>query len=157
MKGATTYATKGDDSSVHVWKDPEEGWLMCSWCSLTYTFVHDEPNLTSMIAHLEEHRTIGDLVPESALERLRAEVAKAPPGTEYLVTRYQVWLEGYAATGERGTAQFFGTHRARSFTEAVEYFVEVRKLNPELFDKGRLMYWGCRFYDNERQAREHFG
>lgn len=81
---------------------------------------------------------------------------------------YPVWMEGYAATGESGTAQFLGVTHAENFIEA------VRKLNrrdwkpaykgdPHTADDyfsirdGVPAIWGCRCFDNEADAIKSFG
>lgn len=79
-----------------------------------------------------------------------------------LMPIWDVWAEGYAATGEHGTATFLGQKQAATFEEA------CRLLHQELGEKkvgsytppteGRPpMFWGCRLFDNEAQARESYG
>jgi len=71
---------------------------------------------------------------------------------------YSVWIEGYAATGESGTAIFLGNHMASSFKDAVELALFENKWDMKgYYDAERLTYWGCKFYDNEQDARKHFG
>ena len=69
---------------------------------------------------------------------------------------YTVWLEGFHATGDFGSAQFCGEYRAEDFAHACEIWVMINgDLN--LFNKDSLSYWGCRFFDNEERARVAFG
>jgi hypothetical protein len=42
---------------------------------------------------------------------------------------------------------------AESFEEACEKMMK----NSEYFDRKSLTFWGCRLYDNERDARKGFG
>ena len=76
---------------------------------------------------------------------------------------YEVWTEGYAATGQSAGAMFHGKVFAETFDDA------CIKLLGEDLDKdkttkdgysrsaGRLTVWGCGCYDNEDDAREYFG
>lgn len=73
---------------------------------------------------------------------------------------FEVWSEGYAATGESSPAQFHGKYEAETFKEAVYKYVET--LSPkskECFTDNEygLRFWGCRFYDNEKDARKFCG
>ncbi len=79
-------------------------------------------------------------------------------GTE---NHYEIWMEGYAATGESGTAQYVGSVKAKSFGGACIKFSKtkegIKKQWDEYFDSKKLSYWGCRLYDNETDARRAFG
>lgn len=92
---------------------------------------------------------------------------------------YEIWMEGYSATGESGQAQFCGKYKARSFREAcdihffTEYLAEVKKQQIEMpeyppthaswakdllyYDREKLTYWACRLFDNETDARKSYG
>lgn len=77
--------------------------------------------------------------------------------------QFDVWVEGYAATGQSAPATFHGKHWAETFDEACIYALG------ELLDKddkekdgyrrrdGRLCVWACRCFDNEIDARKSFG
>ena len=66
---------------------------------------------------------------------------------------YNIWMEGFAATGESAPASFVGTVQANSFKEACQKAFEGNSsYNPE-----RNTYWGCRLFDNEAAARRSFG
>ena len=71
--------------------------------------------------------------------------------------RYEVWLEGYQATGNSGTAQYLGNFAGRSFPEACKVAVLRNGMNPALYDSERNAFWGCRFFNNEARARRNFG
>jgi chloramphenicol O-acetyltransferase len=87
--------------------------------------------------------------------------------------RYEVWVEGYAATGESGKAHLAGTAEARNFADAchkvfcrlhLESMLADEKNPSRQYDAGRwdydptnLTYWGCALFDNERDARRSFG
>lgn len=72
---------------------------------------------------------------------------------------FEIWMEGYAATGESSDAQFIGKIMAETFNEACE------KLRPGELDKnedGTYRYktpsiWARHLYDNETDARKAFG
>jgi hypothetical protein len=92
---------------------------------------------------------------------------------------YEVWSEGYAATGERAGALCHTTledgrpckTRARSFIEACKLTLGDRldighddelELSKQLIltQDGLIhvpMVWGCRLFDNEQRARNSFG
>lgn len=70
---------------------------------------------------------------------------------------YQVWLEGFSATGQNGTAQFLGEQVGLNFRDAVVKILIGQGWNMALFDPIKISYWGCRFFDNEKDARKNFG
>lgn len=70
-----------------------------------------------------------------------------------------IWSEGYIVTGEHGEVHFEGEFEAPSFDTAVQLFLEK---NPYLkayhsFSNGSHRIWGCRLFDNEKDARKSFG
>jgi len=76
---------------------------------------------------------------------------------------WHVWSEGYSATGEHGTAHFIGKKWAKSFDRACELLhiekggrLQLGDFTHET-DTDPPRYWGCRLFDNERQAREAYG
>lgn len=70
--------------------------------------------------------------------------------------RFEIWAEGYAATGENGTANLFGTASGATFKDACDSFFRNRE-DAHYYDPQDLTYWGCRLFDNEAKARESFG
>jgi len=81
-------------------------------------------------------------------------------------SKYQVWLEGYAATGESGTAMQLNLPNEDctlweggvSFRAACLNALETLKWEIDhYYDYARNTYWGCRFFDNEQDARKTFG
>ena len=66
---------------------------------------------------------------------------------------YEIWSEGYAATGESAPAHLHGKQEAESFFEACLIFFK----GSYLFNVDRMTYWGCRLFDNETDARKSFG
>jgi hypothetical protein len=67
---------------------------------------------------------------------------------------YDIWAEGYAVTGNSGTAQkMAGGVRATSFKNACIKHFE----GSPFFDKEKLTYWGCKLFPDEYDARKTFG
>lgn len=80
------------------------------------------------------------------------------------IKKFQVWAEGYAATGERGTAQHLVKEGetdtewpGRTFHEACINALRTLKWDMKHYDNNRNTYWACRFFDNEKDARKSFG
>lgn len=74
---------------------------------------------------------------------------------------WDIWSEGYSATGESGTAQKMNESpvKAASFDEAVAKYAQSQT-DPSLFKMvGGVgwTYWGCKLFPTERQARVDFG
>ena len=72
--------------------------------------------------------------------------------------RYEVWSEGYAATGEHGYAIHHGTFEAENFQLACDkaFTRESQPLDP-CYDRENLTYWGCKLFTNEAEARMSYG
>jgi hypothetical protein len=62
---------------------------------------------------------------------------------------FEVWREGYRATGDYSEATLMGIANADTFSEAC---VKVLGTNLD-FDESRMTLWGCRLFDNEMDAR----
>lgn len=69
---------------------------------------------------------------------------------------YDVWMEGYAATGEYGTAQKLGSAKAASFKEACK-IVATRQGMGELYSEATNTLWACKLHPTEEAARKAFG
>jgi hypothetical protein len=76
---------------------------------------------------------------------------------------YEIWSEGFAATGESSDATFEGKEWGNTFEEAVikklGYRLDKDSENPDGYRRfgGKLCIWACRFFDNEKEARASFG
>jgi len=87
---------------------------------------------------------------------------------------YEVWSEGFAATGQSLDAILIGKAFARNFTQACDivmcqnHLKWIEKVNsPDYkeycppskwsYDPNRLSDWGCRLYWSEGLARKSFG
>lgn len=64
---------------------------------------------------------------------------------------YEVWSEGYAATGERGYPVRLGTGYGNTFEDAVRELA-ARERWGDLFDPERLTHWGCRLFRSREVA-----
>lgn len=72
---------------------------------------------------------------------------------------WSLWTEGYVVTGNNNGATFHGSWEGETFEDAVRNFqnsIEDER-SRDLVDLERMSWWGCRFFDNERDARLSFG
>lgn len=69
---------------------------------------------------------------------------------------FEVWSEGYAATRDRAEAKFWGIFKGKTFAEACQDCFKGEE-HKEHFDPDNLTYWACRLFNNEDDARKHFG
>lgn len=84
---------------------------------------------------------------------------------------FEIWSEGYRATGESSDATFHGKFAGETFDDAVNKFNEqcVKKYGKPSAEKGSVLdgrtmkplddwrIWGCKLFDNEADARKSFG
>ena len=84
---------------------------------------------------------------------------------------YEIWTEGYIATGENQKAFKLGEGKGNTFDEAVgdymdnniDHNIELNERNKYISEKyyknrnSNWNIWGCNLYDNEIDARESFG
>ena len=81
------------------------------------------------------------------------------------IKEFQIWSEGFRATGESQGAFFHGTSEGENFKEAVENFANTFPDFKKYYDvrintktgEEYLSYWGCQLFDNEQDARKSFG
>jgi len=103
------------------------------------------------------------------------EETKISPVNHYPeLKEYEVWMEGYAATGESGTANLVGKTKARNFAQACHILMCEEKLkniaeenkpnNNDYVTAGRwdynpnrLSYWGRKLYWSYELASKSFG
>lgn len=78
--------------------------------------------------------------------------------------KFEVWTEGYAASGESSGAIFHGSVDADTFDEAcIKVFGDDLDKDPLQSDgyrrnrDGRMSIWACGCYDDEGEARVSFG
>lgn len=70
---------------------------------------------------------------------------------------YEIWSEGYRATGEEGSATFHGTMRGDSFHQACDRLAEHHSAFAKYYETDTMTYWGCQLFDNEKDARARYG
>jgi hypothetical protein len=87
---------------------------------------------------------------------------------------YEVWCEGYRATGEHGTATLLGKAKARNFAQACHIVMCKNHLawieqenqpnyNQHVvpgrwdYDPSQLRYWNCELFWSEGLAEKTFG
>jgi len=84
--------------------------------------------------------------------------------------KFEIWSEGYRATGEHGTASFHGVYSGETFDDAVEEFkkgyagtVDTREGYGMHNEEGIMpiikihTIWGCQLFPTEAEARKSFG
>ncbi len=72
--------------------------------------------------------------------------------------KYEIWSEGYRATGDKGNAWYHGEQEAESFQEACDIFFADPKNDSEgYYNSKTLTLWACHLFDNEEDARKTFG
>lgn len=74
-----------------------------------------------------------------------------------VVRTFQIWSEGFRATGESAGAHYHGSSIGKDFKEACDRFAEENLTFWEYYDPNRMTFWGCKLYDNEHEARLSFG
>jgi hypothetical protein len=92
-----------------------------------------------------------------------------------IVPRFEIWSEGFSATGEHETAKKLGEAEGETFRDACDAYVRanpwarqagyVRDHKPSDMMPGYEQtaadspptIWGCGLYDNEADARKSFG
>ena len=72
--------------------------------------------------------------------------------------KFDIWSEGYVCTGQSSKAVLHGSVYADTFKEAVAIHVNGLSAEPRsYFNLEAGTHWGCRLYDNEKDARKSFG
>ena len=72
---------------------------------------------------------------------------------------FEVWTEGYSATGNSSKATFHGRFKGETFRDAVIAFKEsvTDEYSRKCIDVDEMTLWGCRFFDNQADASKSFG
>lgn len=75
------------------------------------------------------------------------------------MNKYQLWTEGYSVSGNKCKAIYHGEFEGDTFYHAVVNFSKTlgKYKNGSCIDLVKLTLWGCRFFDNEKDARKSFG
>jgi hypothetical protein len=84
---------------------------------------------------------------------------------------FEIWAEGYVATGEHQRAIKLAEAFAETFDDAVKHYMDTthnhdvnkvtrkRYTSEEAYQNRRSNWeiWGCMLFDNEADARKSFG
>jgi hypothetical protein len=70
---------------------------------------------------------------------------------------FEIWTEGFNITGQTSSACYWGKFKTKTFKEAIEKALLAKDYEPKLYNPEELTYWGCKFFDNEVDARKSFG
>lgn len=82
------------------------------------------------------------------------------PGDADPVKEWEIWSEGYQASGDSGTAVYHDTIEAVSFDEACQKYADsdpMVKSQMKRHGPGHWTYWACQMFDNEADARKTYG
>lgn len=77
---------------------------------------------------------------------------------------FNIWSEGYAATGESGTATKFANEKrldgkwaGRNFKEACQVAMKIIDPTNRFYNVKTNSYWACSLFDNRSDASKSFG
>jgi len=73
------------------------------------------------------------------------------------VSTFEIWSEGYRATGDSGGAICHGVSEGKDFKEACDNFAKVNEGFARYYASETMSYWACRLFSSEAEARESFG
>lgn len=68
-----------------------------------------------------------------------------------------IWAEGYRANGDWGLAVKLGEERAENLERACDMYAARNESFRANYDPVTMTHWGCRLFDNEKDARVRFG
>ena len=72
--------------------------------------------------------------------------------------QYEVWTEGYTISGSVSGADFHGIFESDTFAGACLGFRDsLPQKSLHYFNDEQLTFFGCKFFDNESDARKSFG
>lgn len=98
--------------------------------------------------------------PDATRELVEEIHEKLQTNTQIVVSEeYEIWVEGHAIGGDRGKAQRIGNikYGSPTFEMACRLALEKNGWEMKFYNKENNTYWGCRFFDNEADARKSFG
>ena len=87
-----------------------------------------------------------------------------------MIKKFEIWIEGYRATGESATAAKLGEYNAEDFDGAMRQYMDenlhvvdvhkvpknIKSVKDSSFSKWYSI-WACKIYDNEKDARKSLG
>lgn len=68
----------------------------------------------------------------------------------------KLWCEGFQVQEGTSGAWKLGTYHVDTLLEAAKMYKESIK-DPSLVDLDKMTYWGCRLFDNKKDAQKLFG
>lgn len=71
--------------------------------------------------------------------------------------KYEIWVEGYRTWPDHAEATLFGVGEGEDLNAAALDLASRNEVFRKNFDPDRMVWWGCRIFDNETDAREVFG
>jgi len=124
----------------------------CGNCDREYT-IHPMVHVATMPMYLTPHTEEYSQVNHEDHWSAAGKTVPPKPKT------WDLWIEGYQATGGSGTARCYARNLpGDSFKDAVTKFAATPQAKGlGLFDEERLSFWGCRAFDNEEDARRNHG
>jgi hypothetical protein len=78
---------------------------------------------------------------------------------EQVERSWEVWTEGFRATGNQQGAVYHGRFKGDTFDDALVAFKATiqDERSRNLVNLKARTFWGCRFFDNGPAAREAYG
>ena len=68
-----------------------------------------------------------------------------------------LWMEGYYTNGDSSPARYCGHYKVSCLSDAVKAWSAEDYSRSKHVNMEDLTFWGCRFFDNELEARRTFG
>lgn len=69
---------------------------------------------------------------------------------------YEIWVEGFAVTGQHAQASLLSKEKGTSWLDAVSRYMEKNPGRIRIDERG-FTDWGCRLFKTEAEARKSFG
>ena len=70
---------------------------------------------------------------------------------------FDIWMEGYAITGNHSNASFVGRFKGIDFLDACKNSMKEDEEADKYYNEKNNTYWGCKLFNNESDARKSFG
>ena len=71
---------------------------------------------------------------------------------------YEIYMEGFATTGQSGGAEFVASVQANCFKEACEkHYSDKGSAYYYNYNKEHNTYWGCELFQTLHKAQRRFG
>jgi hypothetical protein len=119
----------------------------------------DLSSVATQIEHLFVKYRHSNIDLNNLENKLDRALEKETPQTmgEYLgLKRFEIWSEGYSISGNCDTANLLGVEYAENWDGAIKKLMDKHPNRIELTAHGYTV-WGCRLFDNEKDARKSFG